>query len=86
MAYKIPLNEVDIAGLVARLRDSSRPKPVAGQVILPNYDTGAANKLYAGILGPVASRLNGIFRLSIAANGALLTFPMGGLVTAPGFR
>ncbi len=81
--YRIALTQADIAKLVGRLRDTSLPKAVSGQVILPNYDTEAAYRLYAALIGPAAAALQGKSRLTIAANGALLTFPMGALVTRP---
>jgi CHAT domain-containing protein len=82
--YRIGLNQAQIAELVARLRDTSLPKAVSGQVMLPNYDIAAAYRLYAALIGPAAQELQGKSRVTIAANGALLTFPMGALVTAPG--
>jgi CHAT domain-containing protein len=84
VAYRISLTQAEIAGLVGKLRDSVTLKAVSGQASLPDYDTAAAYTLYAALLGPVAERLAGKPRLTIAATGALLTFPMEALVTASG--
>src|SRR6266851_8452109 len=77
------LKQADITALVHQLRESSLPKAVSGQAFLPNYDAKAAYRLYAAVVGPTVKQLQGKSRLTIAANGALLSFPFGALVTEP---
>ncbi len=81
--YQIPLKGAEIAALIGQLRQSSLPRAVAGQAVLPNYDTAAAYRLYAALIGPAAKALDGKSRVTIAAGGALLSFPFAALVTAP---
>ncbi len=81
--YRIPLKGDEIAALIRQLRETALPKAVAGQAVLPNYDTAAAYQLYAALIGPAAKALEGKSRLTIAANGALLSFPFAALVTSP---
>jgi CHAT domain-containing protein len=83
LAYPIMLKQADITALVHQLRESSLPKAVSGQAFLPDYDAKAAYRLYAAVVGPAVKQLQGKSRLTIAANGALLSFPFGALVTEP---
>jgi hypothetical protein len=83
LAYPIMLKQADITALVHQLRESSLPKAVSGQAFLPDYDTKAAYRLYAAVVGPAVKQLQGKLRLTIAANGALRSFPFGALVTEP---
>ena len=50
---------------------------------LPPFDTGAAQDLYAAVLGPVAGDLTGVSTLTVAPSGSLLSIPFGALLTGP---
>ena len=79
-AYKIPLTSAEIAQLVDRLRDTTVAKPGG----LPTPDFAASYRLYAALFGPVEQQLEGVARVSIAATGDLLRYPLEALVTRAG--
>jgi len=80
IAYRIPLNEAQIAASITKLRDSTVERPGG----LPNFDFASGYALYAALFGPVEKDLEGISELSVAATGNLLRFPLAALVTQPG--
>jgi CHAT domain-containing protein len=79
-AYKIPLTSAEIAQLVDRLRDTTVAKPGG----LPTLDFAASYRLYSALFGPVEQQLEGVARMSIAATGDLLRYPLEALVTRSG--
>ncbi|MBV8913089.1 MAG: CHAT domain-containing protein, partial [Acetobacteraceae bacterium] len=68
-----------IRELVGRFRASIEPGPHG----LPQFDSGAAQELYATTLGQVAGPLAGATRLVVAPTGPLLSVPFGALLTGP---
>ena len=80
VAYKVPLTEEKIAQLVQRLRDTTIAKPGG----LPTPDFAASYQLYSALFGPVDQQLAGVKRLTVAATGELLRYPLEALVTRPG--
>src|SRR5439155_17707188 len=79
-SYKIPLTSVEITQLVERLRDTTVVKPGG----LPTPDFAASYKLYAALFGPVEKELAGVAKVSVAATGDLLRYPLEALVTRSG--
>ncbi len=79
-AYKIPLTSTEIAQLVDRLRNTTVVQPGG----LPTPDFAASYRLYAALFGPVEKELQGVARMSIAATGDLLRYPLEALVTRAG--
>ena len=80
LAYPIALNSAEIATLVNKLRDTTVAKPGG----LPTPDFEASYRLYRALFGPVEQQLAGVAKISIAANGDLMRYPLGALVTQPG--
>jgi CHAT domain-containing protein len=80
IAYPIPLKRADIAQLINRLRETTIVKPAG----IPTPDFAASYKLYAALFGPAEKELAGIDRISIAASGDLLRYPLEALVTQSG--
>ena len=80
IAYRIPMNETEIAASITKLRDSTVERPGG----LPNFDFATGYALYAALFGPVEKDLDGVSELSVAATGDLLRFPLAALVTQPG--
>jgi CHAT domain-containing protein len=80
VAYRIPLNEAEIAASVTKLRDSTVERPGG----LPNFNFAAGYALYVALFGPVEKNLDGVSELSVVATGNLLRFPLAALVTQPG--
>lgn len=80
VAYPIPLRRAEVADVVNRLRDSTVVKPGG----LPTPDFEASYRLYKALFGPIEPQLAGVTKVSIAASGDLLRYPLGALVTAPG--
>ncbi len=78
--YKIPLTSAEITQLVDRLRDTTVAKPGG----LPTLDFAASYRLYSALFGPVEQQLEGVARMSIAATGDLLRYPLEALVTRSG--
>jgi CHAT domain-containing protein/tetratricopeptide (TPR) repeat protein len=78
---KVDLNKEQLTGLVKRLRTSL---DVAGLPAhrMPTFDHQAAQALYAKLLMPVQSGLQGKTSLIVAAGGALGQIPFGVLQTA----
>lgn len=76
-----PLKAGEISGLVAALRKSLDPGDVDMEEI-PPFDTGAAWRLYEGLLAPVASGWQGAKNLLVSTGGALSQLPFGLLATA----
>jgi CHAT domain-containing protein len=81
--YKIAMTSSELATMVQHLRESLLLKAVDNKVVLPEYDTAAAYRLYVALLGPIANDLEGKTRVTIAPSGALLSFPLEALVTEP---
>jgi len=79
-SYKIPLTSAEIGQLVDRLRNTTVVQPGG----LPTPDFAASYKLYAALFGPVEKELQGVARMSIAATGDLLRYPLEALVTRAG--
>ena len=79
-SYKVPLTSAEIAQLVDRLRDTTLVKPGG----LPTPDFAASYKLYSALFGPVEKELQGVAKLSVAATGDLLRYPLEALVTRAG--
>jgi CHAT domain-containing protein len=79
-AYKVPLSESRIHELVDRLRDTTIAKPAG----LPTPDLAAAYQLYSALFGPAERQLAGVDRVTVAATGDLLRYPLEALVTRPG--
>ena len=73
------LNARALEERVRALRAGLEPKDGA----IPSFDTAGAAQLYADLLGPVASRLSGVTHLIAVPYGALLSLPLGLLVTRP---
>ena len=71
------MTSVEIAQLVDRLRDTTVVKPGG----LPTPDFAASYKLYAALFGPVEKELAGVAKVSVAATGDLLRYPLEALVT-----
>ena len=80
IAYPIQLKSAEIAELVNKLRDSTVAKPGG----LPTPDFDASYRLYKGLFGPVEQQLTGVAKISIAANGDLMRYPLEALVTETG--
>jgi CHAT domain-containing protein len=79
-AYRIPLDEAAIGGLIGKLRDSTVARPAG----LPNFDFADGYRLYAALFGPVAGQLDGVSEVTVVATGDLVKFPLAALVTEPG--
>ena len=76
-AYRIDLSAAQAAQTVQTLRKAFMPD-ARGE--LPAYDVALAHDLYQRLLGPVASRLNGVRELIVASDGALQSLPFALLV------
>lgn len=79
-AYPLGLNSADISDIINKLRDSTIVTPGG----LPKVDFPAAYKLYSALFGPAEAQLKGVTRVTIAANGDLLRYPLEALVTQSG--
>jgi CHAT domain-containing protein len=79
-AYKIPLSSAEIGDLIERLRKTTVVQPGG----LPTPDFAASYKLYSALFGQVEKQLAGVSRVSVAATGDLLRYPLAALVTRPG--
>ena len=79
-AYKIPLTGVEINRLIDRLRETTVVKPGG----LPTPDFAASYRLYSALFGPAEPQLEGVARVSIAATGDLMRYPLEALVTRAG--
>lgn len=79
-AYRMGLTGADISDLINRLRDSTIVTPGG----LPKLDFAAGYKLYSALFGPAESLLQGVNRITVAANGDLLRYPLEALVTQSG--
>ncbi|MBV9017427.1 MAG: CHAT domain-containing protein [Alphaproteobacteria bacterium] len=80
VAYPIPLRRAEVTELVNHLRDSTVAKPGG----LPTPDLEASYRLYKALFGPIEPQLAGVAKVSVAASGDLLRYPLEALVTAPG--
>jgi CHAT domain-containing protein len=80
VAYPIPLKRAEIASVIQQLRDTTVARPGG----LPTPDFAASYRLYGALFGPVEKDLDGVAKLSIAASGDLLRYPLEALVTQPG--
>jgi CHAT domain-containing protein len=80
LAYPISATVADIERSIDALRSSAVARPGG----LPDFDFGAAYRLYAQLFGPAENELSGVRQLLVAANGDLLRFPLAALVTQPG--
>jgi len=80
VAYPLNLTAADISGLINQLRDTT----LATSHGLPKLDFAASYKLYSALFGPAESELQGVTRITVAANGDLLRYPLEALVTQPG--
>jgi len=69
-----------VTELVNHLRDSTVAKPGG----LPTPDLEASYRLYKALFGPIEPQLAGVAKVSVAASGDLLRYPLEALVTAPG--
>ncbi|MBV9553887.1 MAG: CHAT domain-containing protein [Alphaproteobacteria bacterium] len=76
-AYPIPMRRLEIAQMINRLRDTTIVKPAG----IPTPDFGVSYKLYSALFGPAEKQLQGVDRITIAANGDLLRYPLEALVT-----
>ncbi|MBI3069622.1 MAG: CHAT domain-containing protein, partial [Betaproteobacteria bacterium] len=76
------LGEAEVGSIVANLRKALDPGRVAVES-LPDFDLAAAHRLYAGLIKPVESVLNGARTLIVVANGALAQLPFTVLPTEP---
>ena len=79
-AYKIALTGGEIAQIVDRLRETTLVQPGG----LPTPDFAASYRLYSALFGRVEKELQGVARVSIAATGDLLRYPLEALVTRAG--
>lgn len=73
------LNARELEERVRAIRAGLEPKDGA----VPAFDTAAAARLYADLLGPLQSQLAGVKHLIAVPYGALLSLPLGLLVTRP---
>lgn len=80
VTYPIPLKRAEIAGIIGQLRDTTVARPAG----LPTPDFAASYRLYSTLFGPVEQALDGVEKLSVAASGDLLRYPLEALVTRPG--
>lgn len=80
VSFPIPLNRAEIARIIDRLRATTIAKPNG----LPTLDFAASYRLYQALFGPVEDQLQGVNRVTIAAAGDLLRYPLEALVTQPG--
>ena len=69
----------DLEQRVRALRAGLEPKDSG----VPAFDTAASAQLYADLLGPVGTQLAGVKHLIAVPYGALLSLPLGLLVTRP---
>jgi CHAT domain-containing protein len=75
--YPIPLKRLDITQIINKLRDTTIVKPAG----IPTPDFAASYRLYSALFGPAEKELQGVDRISIAASGDLLRYPLEALVT-----
>jgi CHAT domain-containing protein len=80
---QIPLGAEPLLARITTLRHSIVPAEDDPSGALPAFDTGTANALYATLLGPFRSDLDGLNRLVVVPGGALAMLPLDVLVTAP---
>ncbi len=78
-AGRVPGGLPNVTGLIRRVRAGIEPAETG----LPRFDMDAASALYAAVLGPVASALEGTTALIVAPTGPLLALPFGLLLTEP---
>ena len=79
-AYPIALKGADISAIVSRLRDTTLVKPGG----LPTPDFAASYRLYSALFGPGESQFQGVNRITVAASGDLMRYPLEALVTQSG--
>jgi len=77
MFYPIPLKRAEITQIINRLRDTTIVKPAG----IPTPDFAASYRLYSALFGPAEKQLQGVDRMTIAASGDLLRYPLEALVT-----
>lgn len=75
-----PVKSADLNAEVAELRKSLTFSENGKSVDKP-FNSALAFKIYQQTLGPIAEKISGKKRLSIVANGALTSIPLGLLVT-----
>lgn len=80
VAYPLHLTAADISGLINQLRDTTLVTAHG----LPKLDFADSYKLYSALFGPAEAQLQGVTRITIAANGDLLRYPLEALVTQSG--
>ncbi len=73
------LSKTEIAAGVAALRRAFRPR--AGR--LPEFDMAASNRFYNDLFGDLADEIKSADVVHFVGSGALLSFPLSVLVTAP---
>jgi len=78
--YKIPLTSTEIGEIIDRLRNTTVVQPGG----LPTPDFAASYKLYSALFGPVEKQFEGVAKISVAATGDLLRYPLEALVTRAG--
>ncbi len=81
-AAPLPTDEAAVAALVRRVRHGIEPDESTGAGP-PPFDTAAARALYDATVAPVAPALTGARSLVVVPTGALLSLPMGVLLTGP---
>jgi len=75
--YAIELNRGTAGAAVRRLR-----APFEAEDTLPAFDVAGAHRLFQQLFGPVASEIMGAKHLVYEPDGALISLPVGTLVTA----
>jgi CHAT domain-containing protein len=75
--YAIELTRGTAGAAVRRLR-----APFEAEDTLPAFDVAASHKLFRQLFGPVASEIMAAHRLVYEPDGALISLPVGTLVTA----
>lgn len=78
--YRVPLSMAELGATVDGLRDTIS-KNENGQLNTYPFDVKLAHKLFADLLGPVASRLASVRHLVFEPDGAMLQLPLNLLVT-----
>jgi CHAT domain-containing protein len=81
-AYKIPLTAAQVTELVTTLRDTTVARP--GGLLTPDFM--ASYRLYSALFGPVEQQFAQIRKITVAATGDLLRYPLEALVTQPNVR
>ena len=78
---EIPANSKEISEKIAHLRRSLTFEAGGKSVDLP-FDAALSHQIYQQTLGPIAAKISGKKRISVFANGALTSLPLGLLVTS----